>query len=73
MCLAIPAQIRNLSDDHTAQAEYQGNILTIEMGLVDAKPGDFVLVHAGCAIEWIDQATATELSGLLEEIAYADR
>lgn len=68
MCLAIPARVKNLRHRHLADVEYLGNILTVEMGLVDAAPGDFVLVHAGCAIERIEPAMAAEIFDLLAEI-----
>jgi len=55
MCLAIPARIKQLKEDHLAVAEYNGNQMTVEMGLVAATVGDYVLIHAGCAVERIDR------------------
>jgi hydrogenase expression/formation protein HypC len=69
MCLAVPARIKCLIGDRLAEAEYQGNQLTVDIGLVDARPGDYVLIHAGCAIEKIDAVTAAELSGLLRDLS----
>ena len=69
MCLAIPARIQKLNDNHLALVEFQGNTLTVEMGLVDADIGDYVLVHAGCAIERIAPETANEIYDLLREMA----
>ena len=37
-------------------------------GLVDPKPGQYVLVHAGCAIEVMEQDKAQELIDLFAEI-----
>jgi hydrogenase expression/formation protein HypC len=68
MCLAVPARIIQLKENHLATAEYGGNRLTIEMGLVDAAPGDYVLVHAGCAVERIDETMAADLFALLAEL-----
>lgn len=68
MCLAIPAKISQLIEPHLATADYGGNSLTIEMGLVDAAVGDYVLVHAGCAIEKIDPDLADEILGILGDL-----
>jgi hydrogenase expression/formation protein HypC len=71
MCLAIPAKIIRLIDDRLAEADCLGNNLRIDVGLVDAAPGDYVLVHAGCAIERIEPEVAEEILGLLQEIENA--
>lgn len=68
MCLAIPAQIVKLEANHLAIAEYQGNQMTVEMGLVDANPGDYVLIHAGCAVEKIDPTLAADIFEILAEL-----
>ena len=68
MCLAIPAQIKKLSDDRLAIADYHGNEIKVEMGLVEAGVGDYVLIHAGCAIERIDPNMAQEIFDLLAEM-----
>jgi len=46
MCLAIPGKVRKIFDDHTAEIEIVG---------------DYVLLHAGFAIEVIDQEKALEI------------
>jgi hydrogenase expression/formation protein HypC len=38
------------------------------VGLVDTKLGDYVLVHAGCAIEVMTKDKAMELIELFQEI-----
>ena len=68
MCLAIPARISQLLENRLATAEYKGNGMTVDMGLVEAEVGDYVLVHAGCAIERIDPAMATDIFELLAEL-----
>lgn len=68
MCLAIPARIKQLREDHLAVAEYNGNQITVEMGLVDAAVGDYVLIHAGCAVERIDPAMAADIFEIMAEL-----
>jgi hydrogenase expression/formation protein HypC len=56
----------------TAEVVLSGNVLRVDVGLVDAKIGDFVLVHAGCALEVLSKSQAEEildLFGELEELA----
>jgi len=68
MCLAIPMKIRKIKG---AFAEVEAGRLTrtinIQM-LPVAKVGDYVLVHAGFAIEKIDPARAKETLKLIDEI-----
>ncbi len=68
MCLAIPARVKSLLADHLAEVDFQGNGLTVEMGLTEAQVGDYVLVHAGCAIERIDPEMAAEIFEIIGEI-----
>jgi len=51
MCLAIPAKILEIKDN-TAVIESLGVKKEVEISLVpDAKKGDYVIVHAGFAIQ----------------------
>jgi hydrogenase expression/formation protein HypC len=67
MCLAIPARIEQI-DDQKAQVDIRGLKRSIGLQLLpDARVGEFVLVHAGFAIQRIDPAEAEETYRLLEE------
>lgn len=52
MCLAIPAKVASISDDEqTAVIDLDGVRKEISLALVeDVKPGDYVLVHVGYAL-----------------------
>jgi hydrogenase expression/formation protein HypC len=66
MCLAIPGQIREI-DGVRARVEMQGNFITADLSLVDDPvPGDWVLVHAGFAIEKLDPEEARETLALFD-------
>lgn len=70
MCLAVPAQIIKLLGDDTADIEYLGNRRDVSTALVpDAKEGDWVLVHAGYALEIIDEQYAQESLTLWREMS----
>ncbi|HHT01775.1 MAG TPA: HypC/HybG/HupF family hydrogenase formation chaperone [Firmicutes bacterium] len=71
MCLAMPALVRKVDGDQ-AEVEMGGNVWQVKTGLVpNLKPGDYVLLHAGFALEKIDPEQAEETLRLLEE-AYGE-
>ncbi|MCI8647578.1 MAG: HypC/HybG/HupF family hydrogenase formation chaperone [Firmicutes bacterium] len=67
MCIAIPGKVI-ASDGTTAQVDFKGNTVDVNVGLVDPRPGQYVLVHAGCAIEVMEQDKAQELIDLFAEL-----
>lgn len=67
MCVALPGIVREIEGD-TAKVDFKGNIVKVNLGLVNAKVGDYVLVHAGCAIEIMKKDSAEELMDILEEL-----
>ncbi len=69
MCLAIPMRITAI-DDETATIELEGLVQRTSLMLVpEAAVGDYVLVHAGCAIAVLDAADAEERLALFAEMA----
>jgi len=55
---ALPAEIRTLRSEGTAEALIEGQLHTVDVSLIDAaRPGDVVLVHAGVAISSALEAT----------------
>jgi hydrogenase expression/formation protein HypC len=67
MCLAIPARIDSI-DGNRARVSLQGNVIEADLSLVDAPAvGDWVLVHAGFAIEKLDPHEAEETLALFAE------
>lgn len=67
MCLAVPAQIVSLNGD-AAIVDMHGNRMEISTVLTPgAVVGDWVLVHAGFAIQQLDAATARETFALLAQ------
>ena len=68
MCLAIPALIVSLDDDRLATVDIMGVTRTASIDLTpQAKVGDYVLVHAGFAIEVVDAQYAQETIDLIKE------
>lgn len=72
MCIAIPGKILSI-DGQRAQVDFSGNQVSVNIGLVEPEVGQYVLVHAGCAIEVMDKDKAKELLDLFEELEEAGR
>ena len=69
MCLAIPAKIVELEDDNLAKVDILGVSRTVSVDLTpQAQVGDYVLVHAGFAIEVVDPQYAQETIDLVKEV-----
>ncbi|PRR82059.1 HypC/HybG/HupF family hydrogenase formation chaperone [Clostridium vincentii] len=71
MCIAIPLKVIELYDEE-ALVHYKGvkmkvNILLLE----DVTLGDYVLVHAGCAIEKLDREEGEKTQILFDELFYS--
>jgi hydrogenase assembly chaperone HypC/HupF len=73
MCLGIPGQIVEILAEHEGRlglVDVQGARRRIDLGLLDPdqealKPGAWILIHMGFALERIDEEAAKEaLAGL---------
>lgn len=67
MCLAVPAEVKSV-DGHMATVDFGGVTRTANVSLVDAKVGDYVIVHAGYAIEILDREEAEKTLELFREM-----
>ena len=68
MCLAMPMKIKNI-DGNSVECEAGGLTQKVRIDFVsDARPGDYLMVHAGFAIEKMTEKEALENLELLEEI-----
>jgi len=59
MCLAVPMRVIEV-ENNTATVEVGGTQRTIGLDIIDPKPkiGEYVIVHAGFAINVIDEDEA---------------
>ncbi|MGE5379823.1 MAG: HypC/HybG/HupF family hydrogenase formation chaperone [Methylocystaceae bacterium] len=68
MCLAVPGRVL-IREGELAVVDVRGNQVRISLRLTpDAQPGDYVLVHAGFAMEIIDESVALETLQLLTKM-----
>jgi hydrogenase expression/formation protein HypC len=70
MCLAVPAKVLEI-DGIVGKVDFGGSARNVDLSLVDAKVGDYVIVHAGFAIQVLDEKEALETldiwKGILDE------
>ena len=73
MCLAIPARVISIVGDK-AQVDFGEKVLReVNVTLVDTKVGEYVLVHAGYAIQTVSQKEAQETLSLWNEVLDAGK
>ena len=73
MCLAIPGQIVEITGNdpltRMARVNFGGIVKEASLAFTpEAAPGDYVLVHAGFALNTIDEAEAQRTLDLLREL-----
>jgi len=73
MCLAVPTLVLR-TDGMTATVDAYGARRDVSLLLLpeEVSAGDYVLVHAGFAIQKLDKETAGETLSLLDEILKAE-
>ena len=70
MCLAIPMQITEVMPNGMAHVTAMGAERDVALDLTpQAVVGDYVLVHAGFAIEVVDEQYAAETLELIKDMA----
>lgn len=68
MCLAIPAQVKEINEDRLATVDILGVKRSCALDLVPkATIGDYVLVHAGFAIEVVTEEDAQQTLDLIKQ------
>jgi hydrogenase expression/formation protein HypC len=75
MCLAIPAKIISIFENHDdlqrmARVDFSGVQKDISLAyLPEAKAGDYVIVHAGLALSMLDEDEAKATLAAFAELA----
>lgn len=67
MCVAVPGKIISI-ENSMGKVDFSGNTINVRLDLVKANVGDYVLVHAGCALEVLNKSKADEIIELFKEI-----
>ncbi|GAC1663266.1 MAG: hypothetical protein NVS9B8_01970 [Candidatus Limnocylindrales bacterium] len=77
MCLGIPGRIVELRADHPdlARVDVEGVVRDINLGLLEddpAKPGDWVLIHLGFALQKMTDAEVADALDVLTVLGQGD-
>lgn len=74
MCLAVPGKVLKIVDEARtiAEVDVAGVRRNVRIELLNGQdepaPGDYVLVHLGCALSRVDEEEAMELLRVLEAL-----
>lgn len=68
MCLAVPGRVVRL-EGVDARVDFSGTKRSVRMDMLpSAKIGDYVIVHAGFALQVLDEKEARETLKLISEL-----
>jgi len=70
MCVAYPGKIISIENQH-ARVDFTGSVVPVNISMVDVTPGDYVLVHAGMAIQKVETEEAQEWIALFRDLEEA--
>lgn len=71
MCVAAPGKVIEVQGN-IAKVDYNGNKVNAHTGIIDVKPGDYVLVHAGLIIQIVAEEEAKWLMEMFNELEELD-
>ncbi|MEM0057823.1 MAG: HypC/HybG/HupF family hydrogenase formation chaperone [Candidatus Bathyarchaeia archaeon] len=72
MCLAIPAKVVKVQNGKALVDFGEGVLREVDISLVDVEVGEYVLVHAGYAIQVLSREEAEETLRLWRELLEAE-
>jgi hydrogenase expression/formation protein HypC len=71
MCLAVPVRLKEKKSAALGVIEYGGVLRDVNLMLLEnISEGDYILVHAGFAIQRLDEAEAEETLKLMRQMAF---
>jgi hydrogenase expression/formation protein HypC len=73
MCLAVPGKIISIGKEFKAEVDFGGVIRAVQLDLMpDVKTGEYVIVHAGFAIQRLTEEDALETMQLIKDAYGSD-
>ncbi len=60
MCLAVPGKILGIDENQIANVDFGGVERPVNVSLVEVDVGDYVIVHAGYAIQVLSEEDALQ-------------
>ncbi|MBR1589881.1 MAG: HypC/HybG/HupF family hydrogenase formation chaperone [Acidaminococcaceae bacterium] len=70
MCVAYPGKVLSIEKNH-ARVDFTGSVVPVNISMVSVQPGDYVLVHAGMAIQKVETEEAKEWIALFQDLEAA--
>ncbi len=67
MCVAYPGKVVSRDGTH-GTVDFSGSRVRVNLSMVPAAVGDYVLVHAGMAIQVVEKEDAEDWTALFDEI-----
>ena len=71
MCLAVPGKVVSI-EGNVAQVDFGGVMRSANISMVEINVGDWAVVHAGFAIQVMDEEDAQETIRLWNEVIDSD-
>jgi hydrogenase expression/formation protein HypC len=68
MCIAIPAEVLEIREGNVGLVDYGELQQEVRLDLVDAKVGEFVLVHVGFAIQKLSREEGLETREIFRQV-----
>ncbi|HOK06255.1 MAG TPA: HypC/HybG/HupF family hydrogenase formation chaperone [Syntrophales bacterium] len=70
MCIAFPGKILTIGEDNVAVIDISGTRREVSLDIIDepVAVGDYVICHAGFAIQRLDEEVALEKLSFLKEL-----
>jgi len=68
MCIAVPAEVVEIKEGNIGVVDYGDLKQEVRLDLVDAKVGEFVLVHVGFAIQKISREEGLETREIFRQV-----
>ena len=72
MCLAIPGKVLEIVAEaplRTGRVDFGGAVQTVNLAAVPAAAvGDYVIAHAGCAVDILPESDALQILAYLEQL-----
>jgi hydrogenase expression/formation protein HypC len=68
MCLAVPGKILSIDKEQIANVDFGGVERPVNVSLVEVSVGDYVIVHAGYAIQVLSEEEALQSLEMFRQI-----
>lgn len=72
MCVAYPGRVVSISGTH-GMVDFSRTVVPVNLAMVPVKIGDYVLVHAGMAIQIVEKKEARDWISLFKEIEETEK